>query len=175
MKKIFWLLLLIPLIGHAEIYKCKVKNKMVFSDKPCGENAKRYHGGSNEPLKEESLVAKDNERIPDKAEVNRLITVMKKVRDSISNHKASIGAYWALDRKPPDAVAANTIASYPGHPLIDSISITPDSGVLTINLVKALADDVGGNKMIYTPHLRHDSMTWACSSNLYIRYVPWCK
>ncbi|MEC9041454.1 MAG: DUF4124 domain-containing protein [Pseudomonadota bacterium] len=40
---LLFIALLFPIVGHATIYQCKVDGQTIFSDEPCGEDAKELN------------------------------------------------------------------------------------------------------------------------------------
>ncbi len=177
MKKMLWvlLLLILPLSAGAEIYKCQVSNKVIFSGKPCGQDAKTYQVGNQRSMQYKST-ASNSARTLSEAETERLALILYEVKKSISNYKYSIAEYYVIDNAPPNIASVKAIeASSPKSPHVYSISITPGNGVLTAILAEDLAKKLGGDQIIYSPRFSPSTIKWTCSTNISVHYIPWCN
>ncbi|RLA45022.1 MAG: hypothetical protein DRR42_19810 [Gammaproteobacteria bacterium] len=190
MNKFLWLLLLVPLCGHAEIYKHMVNGKVVFSDKPAVTNKEPYqvknnasfvgknksgHNAKSGPGSVLEGDARDSVFIPSTKETQQLIyDIRTAVKMSTQDIKVNIAEDYATGER-PDPGNTKVLKPIPDHPAVEGIRYHVGTGVVAVSLVDSIASRVGGNKIRLAPEFYSWGIQWKCNTNIDPQYTVWCK
>ncbi|MFC4258633.1 DUF4124 domain-containing protein [Marinobacter lacisalsi] len=95
----------IPLPGHAAVYQCQVNGSTVFSDRPCGDDAKELDHKAA-PMIGGSMATEQGETFVEQRQIERKIRRLEREKDQAEHDMDKALADWQRNKRR----AANNLA-----------------------------------------------------------------
>lgn len=98
-RTILLIALTAPALGHAAVYQCKVNGQTVFSDQPCGDNAKQIEVRAPASTGGGAMVTDGSNRFMEGRRLEREIRLLEREKSDIKKQLDRAMANWQSQKR----------------------------------------------------------------------------